>query len=337
MKLASYRSGRDGRLMVVSRDLASAAPAGEVVGTLQGLLDDWDALAPRVQQISDDLNAGRRPDARPFEPASCAAPLPRAYSWTDGSVFLSHMRLMTRFTGQKPGNGEEKPLIVYQGGSDTFLGPLEEIAVTDDDALGVDFEAEVGVILGDTPMACGPDEALRRVRLVTILNDVSLRTPLTPEIRAGFGPIVGKPSTAFAPVAVTPDELGDAWQGGVLNMAMVSHLNGRLIGRPSAGVGMDFTFGEIIAHLTQSRRLGAGAIVGSGTISNEQDIETADPALGGVGSACIAEVRTIEGIRFGAPRTPFMRFGDRVRIEMLDGEGRSVFGAIDQTLVRYAR
>jgi len=333
MKLASYKCGRDGKLMVVSRNLANAVPASEVIGNMQGLLDNWSELAPRLNQISDALNRGERQDAEPFDIGSCAAPLPRAYSWNDGSVYLNHMRLLKQLLGiEMP---SERPLTpaMYQGGSDTFLGPLDDIVLPKADEWGLDYEAELAVITDDVPMGVGAADALNYVRLVTIINDISYRTLLGPEMQSGFGPIVSKPSTSFAPVVATPDELGEAWHDGRLSMTMVTSLNGSVMGRPNAGQGMAFTFRDLIAHLVRSRHVGAGAIIGTGTVSNEQPLNSAEVTKGGVGASCIAELRTIEKLVTGEYRTPFLKFGDRVRIEMLDSEGRSVFGAMDQQVV----
>lgn len=332
MKLASYRGGRDGQLMVVSRDLKTAVAADKGWTTLQSALDAWAESAPYLSTLYEALNAHTAPGVQPFDIARCTAPLPRAYSWTDGSVFLNHVRLMLKSVGREmPEEMASRPLM-YQGGSDTFLGPLDDITVAEDDSWGVDLEAELAVITADVPMATKPEDALQHVCLVALLNDVSLRLLQPREMATGFGVLISKPSTAFAPVVVTPDELGEAWQGGRVNLPMLSFRNGEPFGRPSAGVGMDYSFGDLIAHAATTRALSAGAVVGSGTVSNAQPVETAAIADGGVGFSCISEARAVETICHGAPRTPFLHFGDRVRIEMLDAAGETIFGAIDQTV-----
>jgi fumarylacetoacetate (FAA) hydrolase len=336
MKLGSQRHGRDGRLLVVSDDLTRAAPAADVAPTLQAALDEWETAAPRLAALADDLNAGRLPGALDFDPATMASPLPRAYQWADGSAYLNHVELVRKARGaEMPPSFWTDPLM-YQGGSDSFLGPRDDIAM-EDEAWGIDFEAEVAVITGDVPMGATAEQAASAIRLVLLCNDVSLRNLIPAELAKGFGFFHGKPSSAFSPVAVTPDALGDAWDGGRLHGAMLCHLNGELFGKPDAGVGMNFDFPALIAHAARTRPLGAGTIVGSGTVSNKQgDGHGSSITAGGVGYACIAEVRMYETINDGAPSTPFMSFGDSIRIEMLANDGASLFGAIEQKVVRSA-
>ena len=326
MKLATLKEGgRDGTLVVVSRDLARATRAGKVAPTLQAALDDWANCALRLAAMASMLERGAARDAFTFDPAACAAPLPRAYQFADGSAYLWHVELVRKARkAEMPPSYYDDPLM-YQGLSDGFLGPADDVALPDE-ADGIDFEAEVGVIVDDVPMGVSAEAALGLVRLVVILNDVSLRNLIPAELGKGFGFFHAKPASSFAPVAVTPDELGPAWREGKLHRPLVSTLNGREFGRPDAGVDMSFGFGRLIAHAARTRRLAAGSIVGSGTVSNR------DPSTG---SSCLAELRTLETLRDGKPSTPFMKFGDRVRIEMLDEAGRSIFGAIDQRIVRY--
>ncbi len=335
MKLATLRDGsRDGRLVVVSRDLARAVAVPEIARTLQAALDDWNRSAPALAAIAGELDAGRLPDAIRFDAARAMAPLPRAYQWADGSAYVNHVELVRRARGATmPPEFWTDPLM-YQGASDHMLGPCEDIPLRDE-AWGADFEAEVAVVTGDVPMGTAAAAALRHVRLLMLVNDVSLRNLIPAELAKGFGFFQSKPASAFSPVAVTPDELADAWREGKVRLPLVTHLNGALFGRPDAGVDMTFGFGELIAHAARTRNLVAGSIVGSGTVSNMEDGGPGRPAAqGGVGYSCIAEQRTVETIVGGAPVTPFLRHGDRVRIEMRDAAGRSVFGAIDQRVAR---
>src|SRR5437764_2283691 len=337
MKLASLKRGRDGQLLVVSRDLARATDASHVVPTLQAALDDWNAAAPRLQEVADALEAGRIAHLA-FDPGKCAAPLPRAFQWADGSAYVNHVELVRKARGaEMPASFWTDPLM-YQGGSDSFLGPREPIAMTTE-AWGIDFEGEVAVILGDVPMGASRDEAAAAIRLVMIVNDVSLRNLIPGELAKGFGFLQGKPSSAFSPVAVTPDELGEAWDGAKLSLPLLSTVNGRVFGCPNAGDDMTFDFPALICHAAKTRPLAAGSIVGSGTVSNKDpDGGPGRPvAEGGRGYACIAEMRTVETIRDGKPRTEFLRFGDTVRIEMKDKAGHSIFGAIEQEAVRHER
>ncbi len=333
MKLASLKGGRDGRLVVVSRDLAWCADAGHIAPTLQAALDNWHAVEPQLQLLATDLAHETIPMQR-FHERDAAAPLPRAYHWVDGSAYVNHVELVRKARGaEMPASFWTDPL-VYQGGSDDFLGARDAIPAGDE-AWGIDFEAEVAVITGDVPMGTSPEEAGKHVRLVMLVNDVSLRNLIPAELAKGFGFYQSKPSTAFSPVAVTPDELGDWWRDGRLHRPLFSRLNGEPFGKPDAGVDMTFGFPELIAHATKTRRLGAGAIVGSGTVSNKEGSSPGRPvAAGGLGYSCLAELRTIETIEGGAPTTPFMRFGDTIRIEMLDDTGHSIFGAIEQQVVQ---
>ena len=332
MKLASLKGGRDGRLVVVSRDLAWCADARHIAPTLQAALDDWEHVEPRLRLLAEDLEHAAIPLDR-FHEREALSPLPRAHHWVDGSAYVNHVELVRKARGaEMPATFWTDPL-VYQGGSDDFTPPRGEIVVPDE-AFGIDFEAEVAVITGDVPMGCTEAEAAGHIRLVMLVNDVSLRNLIPGELGKGFGFYQSKPSTAFSPVAVTPDELGGAWSGSKLHHALVSTLNGQEFGYPNAGVDMTFSFARLIEHVTRTRRLGAGAIVGSGTVSNKDgDLPGRPVANGGVGYSCLAELRMIETIADGAPTTPFMKYGDTIRIEMLDDAGHSIFGAIEQEVV----
>jgi len=334
VKLASLKGGRDGRLVVVSTDLSRAVEAGAIVPTLQAAFDDWANVAPALQELSAALDGGRAEGAFALDSASLASPLPRAYQWADGSAYLNHVELVRKARGaEMPPSFWTDPLM-YQGGSDAFLGPRDDIVMASAD-WGIDFEAEVAVIVDDVPMGASVAEAAAAIRLVMLVNDVSLRNLIPGELAKGFGFFNGKPSSAFSPVAVSPDELGAAWDGAKLHGAMLCHLNGELFGKADAGEDMAFDFPALIAHAAKTRPLTAGSIVGSGTVSNKQgDGHGSAVADGGVGYSCIAEVRMYETINDGKPMTPFMQFGDRIRIEMLDAAGDSIFGAIDQEVVR---
>ena len=323
MKLATLKDGtRDGQLIVVSRDLRSAAIADAIAPTLQRALDDWRFYAPQLAELYDALNYGRARNAFSFDARNCMAPLPRAYQWADGSSYVNHVELVRRARGaEMPAEFWTDPLM-YQGGSDDFIGPCDDI-VCASEAFGIDFEAEVAVVTGDVPMGASPDEALRAVRLVTLVNDVSLRNLIPAELAKGFGFFQSKPASAFAPVAVTPDELGEHWREGRVHLPLVVHWNGRKVGQPDAGTDMVFHFGQLIAHAAKTRNLRAGAIVGSGTVSNKDAKR---------GYCCIAEKRCLEMIEHGQASTEFMKFGDSVKIEMLDEAGKSIFGAIDQAV-----
>ncbi len=323
MKLASLKSGRDGRLVVVSKDLKSAVEVSDIAPTLQQALDNWDEAEPRLAQIYSSLNQGSVANAFAFDPEKADSPLPRAYHWVDGSAYVNHVELVRKARGAAmPDTFWHDPL-VYQGGSDDFLGPRDDIPVPSED-MGIDMEAETAIITGDVPMGTTAKDAGKYIRLLMIVNDVSLRNLIPGELAKGFGFYQSKPSTAFSPVAVTPDELGDDYKDGTFNLPLVTHLNGALFGEPECGVDMTFDFERLIQHVAHTRKLGAGAIIGSGTISNYDRSR---------GSSCIAEKRMLETIESGSPSTPFMRFGDRVRIEMFDRDGQSIFGAIDQKVV----
>jgi fumarylacetoacetate (FAA) hydrolase len=326
MKLATLRQGgRDGTLVVVDNALERCIRTRGIAPTLQSALDDWAATESLLRGLAGRLELGEALDTEPFDPARCAAPLPRAYQFADGSAFLGHMELVRRARGaEMPASFRSDPLI-YQGLSDTFLGPCDDIALADAE-WGIDLEAEIAVVLDDVPMGVTPAEAVAHIKLVMLCNDVSLRNLVPGEVAKGFGFYQSKPASAFSPVAVTPDALGEAWDGARLHRPLLSRINGREIGRPDAGVDMTFGFPELIAHAARTRRLGAGTIIGSGTVSND-DRRT--------GSSCLAEMRAIETIEHGAPRTPFLQFGDTVRIEMMSAAGTSIFGAIDQRVVRY--
>ena len=338
MKLASLRDGtRDGRLLVVSRDLTSCAPAPASAHTMQEALDDWDAVLPKLRALSEEINGGKIAGTAEFNPKDCVAPLPRAYQWADGSAYVNHVELVRKARGaEMPASFWTDPLM-YQGGSDTFLAPDEPIRVADE-AWGIDLEAEVAVITGDVPMGATPALARGAIRLLALVNDVSLRNLIPNELAKGFGFFQSKPSSTLSPVVVTPDELGTAWDGGKLHLPLLSYLNGRKLGQPNAGVDMTFDFPTLVAHAARTRPLGAGCIIGSGTVSNRGPDGGPGRSIeeGGVGYSCLAELRTVETLRTGAAKTPFLKFGDTVRIEMLDAAGRSIFGAIEQTVEKYS-
>ena len=336
MKLATLRDGsRDGRLVVVSRDLSRAAPVPQVK-TLQDALDDWDAVAPDLELLSAQLNDGRIAGTLAFDPAECLSPLPRAYQWADGSAYVNHVELVRKARGAElPPSFWTDPLM-YQGGSDSFLAPLDPIPAASED-YGIDLEAEVAVITGDVLIGTAPDRARTQIRLLMLVNDVSLRNLIPDELAKNFGFFQSKPSSAFSPCAVTPDELGEAWDGARVHLPLVSHLNGVRLGQPNAGVDMIFDFPQLIAHAAKTRPLVAGTIIGSGTVSNKgPDSSPGKPlADGGVGYSCLAEQRTVETLLTGAPKTPYLKFGDEVRIEMFDAAGASIFGAIQQVVRPY--
>jgi fumarylacetoacetate (FAA) hydrolase len=335
MKLASLKHGRDGALIVVSRDLSRAADASMVVPTLQDALDDWAQAEPRLTELSDALE-GDRVAHFPFEPAKCASPLPRAYQWADGSAYVNHVALVRRARGvEVPADFWTDPLI-YQGGSDVFLGPRDPIALADE-SWGIDLEAEVVVILDDVPMGPTREQAMAAIRMLMLVNDVTLRNVTPAELAKGFGFFQSKPSSAFTPVAVTPDELGRAWDGTKVHLPLLSYINGQPFGRPMCSVDMTFDFPALIMHAAKTRALCAGTILGAGTVSNrDQDGGPGKPIPeGGLGYSCLAEQRTVETIRNGKPTTPYLRFGDRVRVEMRDAQGNSIFDAIDQEVVPY--
>jgi fumarylacetoacetate (FAA) hydrolase len=334
MKLASLKYKRDGKLVLVSRDLARAVDATHIAPTLQAALDDWGRCEPELQALYEELNANQAPGVFAFDERACASPLPRAYQWADGSAYINHVELVRRARGAElPASFWTDPLM-YQGGSDDFLGPRDDIVAASED-WGIDFEGEVAVITDDVPMGTTPEQARAHIRLLLLVNDVSLRGLIPKELEKGFGFFQSKPASAFSPVAVTPDELGDAWREAKLHLPLLSWLNDVPFGKPDAGVDMTFDFGQLIAHVCKTRNMGAGSIVGSGTVSNKQGTGHGSAmAEGGLGYSCIAEIRMIETIRDGRPATPFLRFGDRVRIEMQDAAGRSIFGTIEQTVRR---
>ncbi|WP_027864490.1 fumarylacetoacetate hydrolase family protein [Massilia alkalitolerans] len=328
MKLATLKDGtRDGMLVVVSRDLKTAHVADGIVPTLQAALDDWAFIAPQLADLYLLLNEGHARRPFDFDPAKCMSPLPRAYQWADGSAYVNHVELVRKARkAEMPASFWQDPLM-YQGGSDDFIGPMDDIVLAHEE-WGIDFEAEVAVVTGDVSMGSTPDAAHGQIRLLMLANDVSLRNLIPDELAKGFGFLQSKPATSFAPVAVTPDELGDAWRGGKVHLPLKSSWNGRLVGQPDAGTDMVFNFPQLIAHLAKSRNVRAGSIVGSGTVSNKDTSK---------GYSCIAEQRCLESIEFGEPVTQFMRFGDTIRIEMLDEKGKSIFGAIEQAVKRLER
>ncbi len=332
MKLATLRTPgkRDGQLVVVSRDLTRYASAAAIAPDLQRALEAWDDVSGALRKLYDRLNGGLESSAQPLDCAACDSPLPRAFQWLDASSYLNHVELVRKARGaQVPASFYDDPLM-YQGGSDSFIGPRDRIVAQEE--WGIDFEAEVAVVTGDLPLGASPAQALAAVRLVMLVNDVSLRHLLRTEVTKELGFVQSKPATAFSPVAVTPDELGDAWQGGKLHLPMVVHLKGKLFGKPNAGQGMCFDFSRLIAHAAKTREIEAGSIFGSGTVSNKQDsLWGSSVSNGGVGYCCIAELRMYETIESGQAKTEFMHHGDTVRIEMMDAENRSIFGAIENT------
>ncbi|MFA5941799.1 MAG: fumarylacetoacetate hydrolase family protein [Sinimarinibacterium sp.] len=342
MKLASLKDGsRDGRLVVVSRDLTCCVAVPQIARSLQSALDRWAETEPLLRAVSDRLNEGIYGDeaeVEDFHPIACRSPLPRAYQWADGSAYVNHVELVRKARGaDMPPSFWTDPLI-YQGGSDSFLDPMGPIEAASED-WGIDLEAELAVVTGDVPMGVSAQAAHAQIRLIMLVNDVSLRNLIPAELAKGFGFFQAKPSSAFSPVAVTPDELGDAWDGGKVHLPLRSSINGQPLGLPDAGVDVTFDFPTLIAHAAKTRPLAAGSIIGSGTVSNcGPDGGPGKPvAEGGVGYSCLAEVRMIETIQHGKPKTPFLRFGDQVQIEMLDAQGRSIFGAIEQVVARYKR
>ncbi|RTE87147.1 MULTISPECIES: fumarylacetoacetate hydrolase family protein [Gammaproteobacteria] len=337
MKLATYRDGtRDGHLVVVSRDLKRAVAVPEIAATMQQAIDQWDSLESKLKEVYIALNNGKLNDDFAFEEAKCESPLPRAFHWADGSAYVNHVELVRKARGaEMPPSFWEDPLM-YQGGSDAFIGPREDVPLPSDD-WGIDFEGEVAVITDDVPMGIEPTHAQNHIKLLMLVNDVSLRGLIPGELAKGFGFYQSKPSSVFSPVAVTPDELGDKWEDAKVHLPLISTYNDKLFGKPNAGQDMTFNFGQLIAHAAKSRPLSAGTIIGSGTVSNKQGTDHGSAVEeGGVGYSCIAEIRMIETIRDGKPTTPFMSFGDRIRIEMFDDKEQSIFGAIDQKMVKYA-
>ena len=325
MKLASLKHGRDGQLIVVSRDLRRAVKAGNIAPTLQAALDNWADAEPELQALYQQLNDNRCASSFAFKAEDCASPLPRAYQWADGSAYVNHVELVRKARGaEMPASFWSEPLM-YQGMSDGFIGPYDDICLADE-SWGIDFEGEVAIVTGDVPMGTTAEQAEPHIKLLMLVNDVSLRNLIPGELAKGFGFFQSKPASSFSPVAITPDELGDAWQACKVHHRLRVHLNQQLFGEPHAGTDMTFNFAELLAHVSFNRALCAGTIIGSGTVSN-LDRST--------GSCCLAERRMLEIIADGKASTPFMTFGDRVRIEMLNAEGQSIFGAIDQQVVRF--
>ncbi|MCL1127630.1 fumarylacetoacetate hydrolase family protein [Shewanella surugensis] len=326
MKLASYDNGtRDGQLMLVSRDLSKAVAVPAIAHTMQQLLDAWALLNPQLQELYDALNEGLIDNSVDFDEAKCHSPLPRAYQWADGSAYVNHVELVRKARGaQMPDTFWHDPL-VYQGGSDCFIAPKADIPLANED-WGIDFESEIAVITDDVPMGVAASDAQKHIKLLMLVNDVSLRNLIPGELAKGFGFYQAKPSSSFSPVAITPDELGAQWKESKVHLPLVTHFNGTLFGKPNAGVDMTFNFSQLVSHVAKTRPLGAGAIIGSGTISNYDR---------SAGSSCLAETRMLEMIADGKASTSFMQFGDEVRIEMFDEQGQSIFGAIDQKVVQY--
>jgi len=326
MKLATLKNNtRDGQLVVVSRSLDKAVVVADIANTLQNALDNWQEVSPKLDRIYQALNQGDIANTIDFDQAQCESPLPRAYQWADGSAYVNHVELVRKArNAEMPETFWTDPLM-YQGGSDSFIGPRDDINVACE-SYGIDFESEVAVITDDVPMAASVEQAAQHIKLLMLVNDVSLRNLIPGELAKGFGFFGSKPSSAFSPVAITPDELGVAWDGAKLHLPLTTHLNGELFGQPSCGVDMTFDFPTIVAHAAKTRPLSAGCIVGSGTISNYDR---------SAGSSCLAEKRMLETIADGKPSTEFMKFGDNVRIEMFDENGDSIFGAIQQTVVEY--
>jgi fumarylacetoacetate (FAA) hydrolase len=325
MKLASLRgAGRDGQLIIVDRALARYVPATHIAPTLQAALDRWHEVEPQLRAAAAQLESAPPAHAQPFDARACAAPLPRAYQWLDGSAYLHHVELVRKARGaEMPASFRTDPLM-YQGGSDGLLGAYDDAAFVSEDH-GIDLEAEVAVMTDDVPLGTTAQASAAHVKLIVLVNDWSLRNLIPAELAKGFGFLQSKPATAFSAIAATPDELGGAWHDGKLNLPLVSKINGEVLGRPNAGVDMSFSFYELLAHAARTRTLGAGTILGSGTVANR------DPARG---CSCLAERRTLEVLEYGSARTPFLKFGDRVRIEMLADSGASIFGALDQQVVR---
>jgi fumarylacetoacetate (FAA) hydrolase len=325
MKLASLNLGRDGELIVVSRDLTRAVKVPQIAATLQAALDDWEVKRPLLESVYQRLNDGLIDESFVFDQADCHSPLPRAYHWADGSAYVNHVELVRKARGaEMPESFWHDPLI-YQGGADSFIPPHAPIQMADE-AWGIDLEAEIAVITDDVPMGATAAQAAEHIQLLMLVNDVSLRNLIPGELAKGFGFYQSKPSSSFSPVAVTPDELGETWKDGKVHRPLVSHINGALFGQPNAGVDMTFNFPILVAHAAKTRPLGAGTIIGSGTVSNYDR---------SAGSSCLAEKRMLEVIEQGEAKTPLLKFGDRVRIEMFDAAGQSIFGAIDQAVERY--
>jgi len=324
MKLATLKNGsRDGQLVVVSRDMTRAMDASTVAPTLQHAIENWATAEPRLQNLARQLEEGDSRQTLAFDPAQAMAPLPRAYQWCDGSAFLSHGALMQKAFNLEPIEGADRTPLMYQGAGDDFIGPRDDIQLPSE-SQGIDFEGEFVVLVDDVPMGCTADDALSHIKLILQINDVSLRALAPREMRTGFGFLQAKPSSSFAPLAITPDELGAAWRDGRVHLPLHVEWNGEWFGQPHGGQ-MNFHFGELIAHAALTRRLRAGTLIGSGTVSNAER---------SAGSACIAERRAIEMIEQGAAQTGFMHFGDRVRMDVVGSDGHSLFGAIEQRVVK---
>ncbi|OMH33579.1 fumarylacetoacetate hydrolase family protein [Motiliproteus sp. MSK22-1] len=333
MKLATLKAGgRDGTLVVVSRDLQHCVEVPEIAGTLQSALDNWSTTEPQLKEVYSSLNSGECAGARAFDVEACHSPLPRAYQWADGSAYINHVELVRKARGAElPPSFHTDPLM-YQGGSDSFITPRDNVVASKE--WGIDFEAEVTVVTDDVPFGATPEQCADKIRLIMLVNDVSLRGLIPGELAKGFGFFQSKPASAFSPVAVTPDELGDAWKDSKVHLPLQVHLNDKLFGKPQAGVDMTFDFSQLVAHVAKTRELCAGSIVGSGTVSNKQgDLFGSSIDNGGVGYCCLAEVRMYETIEQGKPKTAFMDYGDRVKIEMFDADGQSVFGSIENEVV----
>jgi len=325
MKLASLRSGRDGTLVVVDKALQFAVKVPEIALTMQSALDRWNDCAPLLEKVYANLCNGKAGGSFPFEMGKIHSPLPRAYQWADGSAYLNHVELVRKARGaEMPPEFLHDPLI-YQGCSDSFLGPTDPIRMASEE-WGIDFESELAVITDDVPMGVRQENAYRHTKLLVLVNDVSLRGLIPQELGKGFGFFQSKPASAFSPVAVTPDELGTSWKDGKAHLPLRTFYNGKLFGQPNCGTDMQFSFSQLLTHCAKTRHMGAGSILGSGTISNRDR---------SAGFSCIQEIRMIETIDQGKPQTPFMKFGDRVKIEMLDASGISIFGAIDQVVEKY--
>ncbi|MCC2604581.1 fumarylacetoacetate hydrolase family protein [Planctobacterium marinum] len=330
MKLASLKHGRDGQLVVVNASLTKMVSAAEIAPTMQAALDDWANVEPKLQSLYLQLENGEIAGEE-FNQKQCHSPLPRAYQWADGSAYVNHVELVRKARNAVMPESFWTDPLMYQGGSDSFLAPNDNIIMPQADGFGIDFEAEVAVITDDVPMGVTAEDALKHIKLIMIVNDVSLRGLIPNELAKGFGFFQSKPSSAFAPVCVTPDQLGDAWQDGKVHLPLVSHYNGEMFGKPEAGIDMTFHFGQLVAHAAKTRPLCAGSVIGSGTVSNKLDGGPGKPVKdGGVGYSCIAEIRMIETIEDGKPTTPFMQFGDTIQIEMFDKDGKSIFGQVNQ-------
>jgi fumarylacetoacetate (FAA) hydrolase len=337
MKLATLKKGgRDGTLVVVNRALTHCRAVPAIARTLQAALDDWAEVEPQLRQIYEALNSGAFSDPDPFDQSACHSPLPRAYQWADGSAYVNHVELVRRARGAElPESFWTDPLI-YQGGSDSFVGPRDPVLALSEE-WGIDLEAEVAVVTGDVKMGATAEQCAPAIRLLMLVNDVSLRNLIPGELAKGFGFFQSKPASAFSPVAITPDELGADWREGRVHRPLTVHLNGQLFGQPDAGTDMIFNFPQLLAHVSKTREMVAGSIIGSGTVSNKQGgLNGSSIAHGGVGYCCLAEVRMYETIETGKPQTSYLQFGDTVRIEMFDRNGASIFGAIEQRVEKYA-